>query len=100
MRPGDHRRGVRPGAGDGLTPLARSLPIVLFIDRGFPVSPFAEALAGELECREEVTDDEGGRVVGLVTGIEPVGATEVAPFPELRLVLTCSTGTDTTAPSR
>jgi D-3-phosphoglycerate dehydrogenase len=67
---------------------------VLFIDRGFAVGPFAEALAGELECREEVSADERDRVVGLVTGIEPVGAAEVAPFPRLRVVLTCSTGTD------
>jgi phosphoglycerate dehydrogenase-like enzyme len=74
--------------------LATSLPIVLFIDRGFAVGPFAEALAGELECREQVSAGERDRVVGLVTGIEPVGAAEVALFPRLRVVLSCSTGTD------
>lgn len=67
---------------------------MLFIDRGFAVGPFAEALAGELECREEISAGERDRVVGLVTGSEPVGAAEVAPFPGLRVVLTCSTGTD------
>jgi phosphoglycerate dehydrogenase-like enzyme len=74
--------------------VATRLPIVLFIDRGFAVTPFAEALAGELECREEVTAGERDRVIGLVTGIERVGAAEVAPFPRLQVVLSCSTGTD------
>jgi phosphoglycerate dehydrogenase-like enzyme len=70
------------------------LPIVLFIDRGFELGPFAEALAGELECRDQVTPEERDRVVGVVTGIEAVGAAEVAPFPQLKVVLSCSTGTD------
>jgi D-3-phosphoglycerate dehydrogenase len=67
---------------------------VLFIDRGFELEPFARQFAGELECRERVAADERERVVALVTGIEPVGAEEVRPYPGLRLVLTCSTGTD------
>ncbi len=69
-------------------------PIVLFIDRGFPVAPFARALDGELDCRERVGEDERSRVVGLVTGIEPVGEAQVAPFGALRVVLSCSTGVD------
>jgi D-3-phosphoglycerate dehydrogenase / 2-oxoglutarate reductase len=67
---------------------------VLFIDRGFDLEPFAREFAGELECRERVAADERERVVALVTGIEPVGAEEVTPYPRLRVVLTCSTGTD------
>jgi D-3-phosphoglycerate dehydrogenase / 2-oxoglutarate reductase len=66
----------------------------LFIDRGFPVEPFAQQLGGELDCRERVEPDERGRVVALVTGAEPVGADQVAPFPSLRVVVTCSIGTD------
>jgi D-3-phosphoglycerate dehydrogenase len=68
--------------------------IALFVDRGFPMEPFAEALAGEIDCRAEVGPDEAGDVVAIVTGTPPVGAAEVAPFPNLRLVLTCTIGTD------
>lgn len=68
--------------------------IALFIDRGFPMEPFAEALAGELDCRAEVGPDEAGDVVAIVTGTPPVGPAEVAPYPNLRLVLTCTIGTD------
>jgi D-3-phosphoglycerate dehydrogenase / 2-oxoglutarate reductase len=74
--------------------LATWLPIVLFIDGDFELEPFAEALAGELCCRTSVSRDERSRVAALVTGSEPVGADEVAPFPDLRVVLTCSIGTD------
>jgi D-3-phosphoglycerate dehydrogenase / 2-oxoglutarate reductase len=74
--------------------LATWLPIVLFIDSGFELAPFAEAFAGELAFRDEVTESEREHVVALVTGIKPVGAHEVAPYPGLKLVLTCSTGTD------
>jgi D-3-phosphoglycerate dehydrogenase / 2-oxoglutarate reductase len=74
--------------------LATWLPIALFIDRGFPVEPFEQPLDGELECRQQVADDERERVVALVTGAEPVGAEQVAPFPNLRVVLTCSIGVD------
>jgi D-3-phosphoglycerate dehydrogenase len=74
--------------------LATWLPIALFIDRGFAVEPFAEQLDGELDCRERVEPDERERVVALVTGAEPVGAEQVAPFPNLRVVLTCSIGVD------
>lgn len=77
-----------------MTPTARWLPVVLFVDRGLPMAPFAEALAGELECRDAVEPGETGRVVALVTASEPVGADEVQPFHALRVVLTCSTGTD------
>jgi D-3-phosphoglycerate dehydrogenase len=74
--------------------LATWLPIALFIDRGFPVEPFAQRLSGTLDCRERVSDGEREWVVALVTGAEPVGADEVAPFPNLRVVLTCSIGVD------
>jgi D-3-phosphoglycerate dehydrogenase / 2-oxoglutarate reductase len=74
--------------------LATWLPIALFIDRGFPVEPFVQPLGGELECRERVEPDERERVVAIVTGAEPVGAEQVAPFPNLRVVLTCSIGVD------
>jgi phosphoglycerate dehydrogenase-like enzyme len=67
---------------------------VLFIDRGFPVEPFEQPLGGELDCRERVDPGERERVVALVTGAEPVGAEQVAPFVNLRLVLTCSIGVD------
>jgi phosphoglycerate dehydrogenase-like enzyme len=74
--------------------LATWLPIVLFIDGGFELEPFAQAFAGELDCRETIAPDEHDRVVAVVTGSEPVGAAEVAPYPGCRAVLTCSTGTD------
>jgi D-3-phosphoglycerate dehydrogenase len=66
----------------------------VFIDRGFPVEPFAQPLSGTLDCRERVSEGEKERVVALVTGAEPIGAEEVAPFPNLRIVLTCSIGVD------
>ena len=59
-----------------------------------PMAPFAEALAGELECRDSVDSAEAERVVALVTGGVPVGAAEARPYDGLRAVLTCSTGTD------
>ena len=68
--------------------------IALFIDRGFPMEPFAEALAGEIDCRADVAPGEAGDVVAIVTGTPPVGPAEVAPYPNLRLVLTCTIGTD------
>ncbi len=69
-------------------------PIALFIDRGFAVEPFAEALAPAVDCRESVPAAEFGDVEAVVTGIDPVGVAEVEPFPNLRMVLACSTGTD------
>jgi phosphoglycerate dehydrogenase-like enzyme len=68
--------------------------IVLFIDRGFPVQPFASALGTELDCRERVRPGERDRVAAIVTGAEPVGHAEIEPHPALRLVLTCSIGVD------
>ncbi len=68
--------------------------IALFVDRGFPMEPFAEALAGEIDCRSEVGPDEAAEVVAIVTGTPPIGVAEVAPYPNLRLVLTCTIGTD------
>lgn len=58
------------------------------------MAPFAEAFAGELECRDRVDSAQAERVVALVTAGVPVGADQVVPFAGLRLVLTCSTGTD------
>jgi D-3-phosphoglycerate dehydrogenase len=69
-------------------------PVVLFIDRGFDLEPFAEALAPELSCREHVDPDEREAVVAVVTGILPVGEREVVEYPNVRVVLSCSTGTD------
>jgi D-3-phosphoglycerate dehydrogenase len=69
-------------------------PIALFVDRGFPYEPFADALAPALDCRPSVTPEEAADVVALVTGTPPVGADEIAPYPNLQLVLTCTIGTD------
>jgi len=74
--------------------LAGSAPIALFIDRGFEVGPFAAALEPELRCREQVAAGETEAVAAIVTGIERVGDREVAPYPNLSVVLTCSVGTD------
>jgi phosphoglycerate dehydrogenase-like enzyme len=74
--------------------LAKRPPIVLFIDRGFDLEPFAEALAPELSCTEQVEPEERDAVVALVTGILPVGSGDVLEYPNLRVVLSCSTGTD------
>jgi D-3-phosphoglycerate dehydrogenase / 2-oxoglutarate reductase len=71
-----------------------SVPIVLFVDRGFEVAPIAGALSPALTCREAVAANDAGAVVAIVTGAVPIGVDEVAPYPNLRLVLTCSIGTD------
>jgi D-3-phosphoglycerate dehydrogenase len=71
-----------------------SCPIVLFVDPALQIEQFSSALSGELACRGEVGASDFGRVVALVTGIEPIGAREIEPFPALRMVLTCSTGVD------
>jgi D-3-phosphoglycerate dehydrogenase len=77
------------------TPELRSAsPIVLFIDRGFEVAPFAQALTPALRCLERVAAPEAASVAAIVTGIEPVSDQDVAPYPNLRIVLTCSVGTD------
>jgi D-3-phosphoglycerate dehydrogenase len=77
-----------------MTAFAVSAPIVLFIDRGFAMEPFAAALSPELECREEIDDSECADVAGLVTGLVPVGVTEAARYPALRVVVSCGIGTD------
>lgn len=76
----DGRRGARP--------------IVLYVDRGFDHTPIATVLEGELEARLTVGADEAGDIVALVTGAVPVGVDDVAPYPALRVVVTCSIGTD------
>lgn len=58
------------------------------------MAPFTVGLAGECDCRYRVGPGEAERVVALVTASESVGARELAPFPAVRVVLTCSTGTD------
>jgi len=68
--------------------------IVLFIDRGFETAPFASALRGELDCREQVADEERASVAGLVTGLVPVGAAEADRHPALRVVVSCGVGTE------
>ncbi len=75
-------------------PSAAATPIVLFIDRGFEIAPFVAALGPDLDCRETVAAHAHGAVTAIVTGIERVSDAEVEPFPNLRLVLTCSVGTD------
>jgi D-3-phosphoglycerate dehydrogenase len=77
------------GGGDDRAPA-----IVLFIDHAFDHAPFADALAPELDCRSEVDDAQRAAVVALVTGAVEIGEAEVAQYPSLRMVLTCSTGTD------
>jgi D-3-phosphoglycerate dehydrogenase len=74
--------------------VASKPPIVLFVDRGFDAAPFRSALEPELTCRERLQDGEAPRVLGMVTGAVPIGAAAVAPFPALRIVVTCSIGTD------
>jgi phosphoglycerate dehydrogenase-like enzyme len=69
-------------------------PIVLFIDRSVDPAPYAAAFAGELSVRDAVGAGERDRVVGLVTAVDPIGAEQAAAYPNLRLVLTCSTGVD------
>jgi D-3-phosphoglycerate dehydrogenase / 2-oxoglutarate reductase len=66
--------------------------IALFVDDALPLEPFAAALAPRLRCTR--ADEDGDPVVALVTGAAPVGEELVARFPALRLVLTCSVGTD------
>jgi D-3-phosphoglycerate dehydrogenase / 2-oxoglutarate reductase len=69
-------------------------PIVLFVDDALPLEPFAEALAPQLRCSSTVDDGEVGDVVAIVTGAVPVGEQVIDRFPALRLLLTCSVGTD------
>ena len=69
-------------------------PIVLFIDDGFDHEPIAAEMEAEFEARRDVREDERGAVLALVTGATPVGAREVAPYPALRAVVTCTIGTD------
>jgi D-3-phosphoglycerate dehydrogenase len=69
-------------------------PVVLYVDRGFDHRPIAAALAADLDARETVGPDEAGDVVALVTGAVAIGRDEVAPYPALRTVVTCSIGTD------
>jgi len=69
-------------------------PIVLFVDRGFQMAPIAAGLPPALSCREHVSGHEAGDVVAIVTGAVPIGGEDAAPYPNLRLVLTCSVGTD------
>ena len=90
VRPPARRRQRLP-AGD---PGRRAAVIALFIDRGFPMEPFAEALPARSTAAPRSAPDEAGDVVAIVTGTPPVGPAEVAPYPNLRLVLTCTIGTD------
>ncbi len=69
-------------------------PIVLFVDRGFDHTPIAAALAGELDARETAGPGAAGDVVAIVTGAVPIGVDDVAPYPALRVVVTCTIGTD------
>src|SRR6266536_2775025 len=69
-------------------------PIVLFVDRGFQMAPIAAGLPPALSCREHVSGHEAGDVVAIVTGAVPIGGEDAAPYFNLRLVLTCSVGTD------
>jgi D-3-phosphoglycerate dehydrogenase len=69
-------------------------PIALFVDDALALEPFAAALAPQLRCAASVGDEHAGDVIAVVTGAVPVGEDLVARFAALRLVLTCSVGTD------
>jgi D-3-phosphoglycerate dehydrogenase len=70
-------------------------PIVLIVDPYVDPELFRAALGPEFDCR--TTDpgaDAADRVRVIVTASEPIGAAEIAPYPGLRVVVTCSVGTD------
>ena len=69
-------------------------PIVLFVDPQIEVPRFAAELEPDFACRDGVDSDEAVAVVALITGDVPIGASEIAPYPSLRAVVTCSVGTD------
>jgi D-3-phosphoglycerate dehydrogenase / 2-oxoglutarate reductase len=73
-------------------------PIVLIVDDYVDPELFAATLGPGYECRagaaNGAADGAADRVRVLVTGSEPIGAAEIEPYPELRLVVTCSVGFD------
>ncbi len=73
------------------------LPTVLFVDDAFPAETFAAALAGRANVRVDASSGPwpaDSSVRAVVTGIEPVRASDVEQLDALELVLTCSIGTD------
>lgn len=68
--------------------------IVLFVDEFLEMDRFVAALEPELSCRESVPPDSRDAVLAVVTAAVPVTARAMSQYPNLRLVLTCSTGTD------
>lgn len=69
-------------------------PIVLFVDPEIEVPRFAAELEPALSCRTGLDGAEPVDVVALVTGDVAIGEAEIAPYPNLRTVVTCSVGTD------
>lgn len=67
---------------------------MLLIDGGMDLASLAPALAPELSCRDHVQPAERDAVVAIVTGAVPVAEREVVDYPNLRIVLSCSVGTD------
>lgn len=67
---------------------------MLFVDPEIEVPLFEDALGTELSCRAEVDGAQAADVAAIVTGDVPVGEPEIAPYPNLRAVVTCSVGTD------
>ena len=69
-------------------------PIVLYVDEGFDHKPIAAALESDLDARSKADESEASDIVAIVTGAVPVRVDDVASFPALRSVVTCSIGTD------
>jgi D-3-phosphoglycerate dehydrogenase / 2-oxoglutarate reductase len=69
-------------------------PIVLFVDPEIEVPRFAAELEPELSCRADLDGATPVDVVALVTGDVAIGEADIAPYPNLRAVVTCSVGTD------
>jgi len=78
-----------------LTATATATPIVLIVDSYVDPELFRSELGPGFEVRATVPGPEASyRVRVLVTGSVPIGAAEVAPYPSLGVVVTCSVGVD------
>jgi len=70
------------------------LGTVLLVQPDLELERFARALAPALICAVELAPDAAGSVVALVTAEVPVTAEAAERYPNLRVVATCSTGTE------